>query len=312
MPTPKRIFYGCLGVARCDGSPMGKHISVSLSVSRNISNIMSAGNKTPAITYPDATNVELTTTQYYSGFITDLNSEPGVTSPIGLDVMLGDETQLDANDLIFLKGSTARTVRCKNMFLNNISYQFVIDGPFITTKKYSGWIISNCTNSSDFAGALDAIVPIRRHFVPGAIGGFPSTHLSSVNFEQSINRQYVVEFASRANYAAYMVLPIKASLSLEGFASCTSAGYSFQDIATACNNFADTKEVLTISTCGPATSSISLPKSRLVSLGYSGGDANSSSNMMVSASYESIIDATPIQTTWTAADSDHDKEDCDC
>ena len=226
--------------------------------------------------------------------------------------MLGDETKKDNDGMIFLEGSSGRTVRCRNMFLNNISYRFTIDGPFTTTKKYSGWVMGNCSNSNNFGADLEGVVDLRRTYVPGSVGGFPSTHLTSVVLEQSINRQYVFEFGSRAIYAAYMVLPIKESLSLEGFASCSANGYTFEDINKSCINFLDQNSSLTISTCGAASDSHTLIEARLISLGYSGGDANSTSNMMVSASYDAIVSAELIKTTWISTDIDHTKAPCDC
>lgn len=319
LTTPNRIFHACLGVARCDQAPMGQVISAAVSVSRDVTNIMSAGSKSPAITYPSAPSVELTITKYYSGFLkfVDPDTEPGLITPIGMDIMLGDETQLDANDLIFLKGSAAKTLRCQNMFLNNISYKFAVDGAFTTTLKYAGWMINSCTNSNDFSASLSGLVPARRNYsiTNSTIAGFPSSALTSISIDQSISRQYVLEFASRANYAAYMTLPIKASVSLEGLASSSLTGYTLQNISTACNNFVDDKQNLKIATCGVVTSprdtSLELDNARLVSLGYSGGDA-SGGNMTVSASFEAFVNATNIQTTWISTEADNTKGPCDC
>lgn len=317
LTTPNRIFHACLGVARCDEAPMGQVISAAVSVSRDVTNIMSAGSKSPAITYPSAPSVELTITKYYSGFVKfiDPNTEPGLITPIGMDIMLGDETQLDANDLIFLKGSTATTLRCQNMFLNNISYKFAVDGAFTTTLKYVGWMINSCTNSNDFSASLSGVVPTRRNYsiTDSTIAGFPSSALTSISIDQSISRQYVLEFASRANYAAYMTLPIKSSVSLEGLASSSLTGYTFQSISNACNNFVDDKQDLKIATCGNGVlqTNLELKNTRLVSLGYSGGDA-SGGNMTVSASFEAFVDATDIITTWISTDADHTKGPCDC
>jgi hypothetical protein len=297
---------------------MGGVISAAVSVSRDITNIMSAGSKSPAITYPSAPSVELTITKYYGGFVKfiDPNPEPGLITPIGMDIMLGDETQLDANNLIFLKGgNTAKTLRCQNMFLNNISYKFAVDGAFTTTLKYVGWMINSCTNSNDFAASLSGVVPTRRNYsiTDSTIAGFPSSALTSISIDQSISRQYVLEFASRANYAAYMTLPIKSSVSLEGLASSSLTGYTFQSISNACNNFVDDKQDLKIATCGNGVlqTNLELKNTRLVSLGYSGGDA-SGGNMTVSASFEAFVDATDIITTWISTDADHTKGPCDC
>lgn len=295
---------------------MGGVISAALSVSRDVTNIMSAGSKSPAITYPSAPSVELTITKYYGGFLSfiDPTTEPGVITPIGMDIMLGDETQLDVDNLIFLKGgNTAKTLRCQNMFLNNISYKFAVDGAFTTSLTYVGWMINSCTNSNDFSASLSGTVPTRRNYDIGAsnIGGFPSAALTSISIDQSISRQYVLEFASRANYAAYMTLPIKASVSLEGLASSSLTGYTFQNISTACNNFVDDKKNLKIATCGAVASSLELNNARLISLGYSGGDT-SGGNMTVSASFEAFVDATNIKTTWISTDEDHTKGPCDC
>ena len=313
LTTPNRIFHACLGVAPCNEPPMGGVISAALSVSRSINNIMSAGSKSPTISYPSAPSVELTVTKYYGGFI-NFKTAPGVITPIGIDVMLGDETELDANDLIFLKGSTATTLRCKNMFLNNISYKFSVEGAFTTTLKYGGWIISNCTNSNYVSASLEGNVPDRRNYsigTPADIGGFPSSALTSISIEDSISRQYVLEFASRANYAAYITLPIKSSVSIEGLASSSLNGYTLQDISTACNNFVDDKKTFKIVTCGGGDSTYNLGNASLVSLGYSGGDA-SGGNMTVSASFEGLQDATDLKTVWIAIDNDHQKGECEC
>jgi len=313
LTTPNRIFHACLGVAPCNETPMGGVISAALSISRSINNIMSAGSKSPTISYPSAPSVELTVTKYYGGFI-NFKTAAGVITPISMDVMLGDETELDANDLIFLKGSTATTLRCKNMFLNNISYKFAVDGAFTTTLKYGGWIISNCTNSNNFSASLTGTVPNRRNYsigIPADIGGFPSSALTSISIEDSISRQYVLEFASRANYAAYITLPIKSSVSLEGLASSSLDGYTLQDISTACNNFVDDKKNFKIVTCGGVASTYNLGNASLVSLGYSGGDA-SGGNMTVSASFEGLQDATDLKTVWIATDNDHQKGECEC
>lgn len=312
--TPNRVFFACLGVAPCSGLPIGGIISAALSVSRDVTNIMSAGSKSPAITYPNSPSVELTVTRYYNGFL-NFNTEPGILSPIGMDLMLGSDSAI-TNDLLFVKGNQAKTLRCKNMFLNDISYKFAVEGAFTTTLKYVGWMISSCTNSKDFSAPTTGSVPNRRIYsvANSNVAGFPSDVLTSVSIDQSITRQYIVEFASRANYAAYMTLPIKASVSLEGLASSSLTGYTLQDISSACKNFVDIKQNLKIATCGVGTqtSSLELSNTRLVSLGYSGGDASGSGNMTVSASFEAFVDATNITTTWISADADHIKEPCDC
>ena len=298
LMTPNRIFYACLGVAFCKEPPMHGVISAAVSVSRSINNIMSAGSKNPTVSYPSSPSVELTITSYYGGFI-DLKSAAGVEEPISMDVMLGNETELDGNALIFLKGSTATILRCKRMFLNNISYKFPLEGAFTTTLKYVGWLISNCNdNDNDFTGGVGT-VPNRRNYNIGAsdIGGFPSDALTSISIEDSISRQYVLEFASRATYAAYMTLPIKSTVSLEGLASSSLPGYSLQDLTKACDNFIDLKRDFTIATCGGVASTYNLGNASLVSLGYSGGDA-SGGNMTVSASFEGLQDATDLKTVW--------------
>ena len=314
--TPNRIFYACLGVATCPegsngGTPMGGVISAAISVSRSITNVMSAGSKTPTISYPSSPSVQLTITSYYGGFI-DFKEAPGVETPISMDVMLGDETELDADDLIFLKGSTATTLRCKKMFLNNISYKFPLEGPFTTTKRYDGWIFSNCNdNTNDFSAPLSGVVPNRRNYdlVNSVIGGFPSSALTSISIEDSISRQYVLEFASRATYAAYMTLPIKSTVSLEGLASSSLPGYSLQNLTKACDNFIDLKRDFTIATCGATSSEYVLGSASLVSLGYTGGDATGG-NMTVSASFEGLQDATDLKTVWISTDDTSGS--CDC
>ena len=312
LTTPNRIFHACLGVAPCNEPPMGGVISAAVSVSRSITNVMSAGSKNPAVSYPSSPSVQLTITSYYGGFI-NLKTAPGVESPISMDIMLGDETQLDANGLIFLEGSTATILRCKRMFLNNISYKFTLEGAFTTTKRYDGWLISSCDdNDNDFSASLTGTVPNRRNYsIPNSIiGGFPSSALTSISIEDSISRQYVLEFASRATYAAYMTLPIKSTVSLEGLASSSLTGYSLQDLTKACDNFIDLKRDFTIATCGAASSNYILGSASLVSLGYSGGDA-SGGNMTVSASFEGTQDATDLQTVWTSPDKVLGSCECD-
>ena len=59
-----RIFYGCLGIAPCGGTPIEGVQSVSLSANRSVSTIFTPGKKTYSGKYSNLPDIELSYTKY--------------------------------------------------------------------------------------------------------------------------------------------------------------------------------------------------------------------------------------------------------
>ena len=278
MPGNKRVFYGCLGVARCKEAAYKRVISGSLSLSRSISNIFAREKRDPIATYGEMPSVDFTYNQYLST-LTPFADEIGINDPTGFDLLIGD----DSADYI---SGTLSSTRCSFALLSSVTYNLPVDSFFTVEKKYIGF--SKTTGSASAAG-FGSIVsdPIlrRESFVSGLPGQLNNQPIQNISINFSINRTHVNEFATRKPYASYVNFPLETTVTFEVLTQQIDS-YSMDALESACQNPSSYKQDITISlSCGGG--SITIPQAYLTNLNYSGGDANSSSNQTLSATYTS-------------------------
>ena len=278
MPGNKRVFYGCLGVARCKEVAYKRVISGSLSLSRSISNIFARGKRDPIATYGEMPSVDFTYSQYLST-LTPFADEIGINDPTGFDLLIGD----DSADYI---SGTLSSTRCSFALLSSVTYNLPVDSFFTVEKKYIGF--SKKTGS---ATGFDSIVsdpdPIlrRNSFVSGLPSQLNNQPIQNISINFSINRTPVNEFATRKPYASYVNFPLETTVTFEVLTQQIDS-YSMDALESACQNPSSYKQDITIAlSCGGG--SITIPQAYLTNLNYSGGDANSSSNQTLSATYTS-------------------------
>lgn len=274
-PTNKRAFYGCLGVAKCGQQAFTKVVSGSLSLSRNFNNIFARGKKDPIATYGDMPSVEFNYTRYFSSF-TPIVDEDGINNVVGYDLLLGSDNSA------FTTGNLSST-RCTFALLNNVTYNFPIDSPVTVEKKYIGF--SKTTGSATGLGAVttDGKVYRRNTYVSGLPAGLGEQAIQNISISYTINRTPVGEFATRKPYAIYINFPIETVVTFEMITRQLDS-YTINALDSACKNPSTYKQNIVISTCAGG---ITIPEAYLSSLNYSGGDANTSSNQTLSATFTS-------------------------
>lgn len=282
MPGNKRIYYACLGVAYCGGSPIQGARSVSVSLSRNISNIFSFGNSNAIATYGNMPDIEIS----FSSYLTNLgavNNLPGFSSFCGLDIVAGPDNQADG----CLVANQCN--RFTQLLLSKVSYNMPSTGPFTMEATYKGYSKSICTSSASIGPPCQDSGTVCRRInfnengssLPSAIVGNP---IDNVSITYSINRQSINEFATRKPYASYVTYPIETSctfdLNVTEFDS-----HSLSALDTACKNSSAEKSSITIALCGNCGGSLTLTNAYLTGLSYSGAEAGSQDNLKLSATY---------------------------
>ena len=111
--------------------------------------------------------------------------------------------------------------------------------------------------------------------------------ISNISIDAKINRSFVNELGTRKPYASYINFPIEISSTFE----CIVQNFDSINFAldqTACKNSTAYKETIPIEVCG---STFTLIDAQLTNFSYSGGEANSNSNLRLSVTYTSY--ATP-------------------
>ena len=276
-----RIFYGCLGIAPCGGTPIEGVQSVSLSANRSVSTIFTPGKKTYSGKYSNLPDIELSYTKYVNS-LTSFSSEAGLSDYTGFTILAGDDTKK------CLSGSLT-TIGFKQLLLSSITYTISVDGPFTVERKYKGWSSEACASGGlgVFANCDTPIVStIKRR---GCFSGssLPSEisaqTIQSVTITFTVNREFINQLGSRKPYASYVTFPVETSCTFDVLAKSLSSIDFPQPVD--CKN---TSAVETNISLGIGGSSISIDKAILTGLNYSGGEAKKGgSNLRISATYTS-------------------------
>lgn len=281
-----RIFYGCLGIANCDGTPIQGVQSVGLSVSRSVNTLFSPGKKDSSGQYSNLPDIEVSYTKYIDS-INSFDSEAGLSGYTGLTILAGEDT------VKCLGGAgVTSTIGFKELLLSSITYSMSIDGPFTVQRTYKGWSSGSCTISglgvfANCNSVISGSVKRRGCFtatqVPSAIG---SNTIQSVSVSMQINRDFVNQFASRKPYASYVNFPVETSCTFDVISKSLSS-VNFPT-PVKCGNAASEEESITLSVGGAG--SLNITKAFLSALNYSGAEAKSGgSNLKLSATYTSYV-----------------------
>lgn len=277
MAGNNRVFYSCLGVSIGSGARLVGATSIGITGNRNVSTIYALQNKNPVATYSAMPDIELTISSYLSSF-TDVANEPGLSDWTKVIVYAGpdDCPVLAANK--------------KNAFgyalLNSIKYNLPSEGFFtkeVTYKALNKKICSVNESCNQNATGTEGNVLTRQCYSsgrPSVIGNNPITNIS---IETKINRNFVYQFGTRTPYASYINFPVETSCTYECIVQDFDS-VSFDLAQTACRNDQGYSENINIALSGNG-GSFSISNARLTDFNYSGGEANSNSNMKFSVTY---------------------------
>jgi hypothetical protein len=269
----QRVFYACLGVKQCNspGAYQGV-ISGAVSLNRSFNTIAKRGSTNPVATYGELPDVEFTYKSYLNNF-SGLDDEAGVNDPIGLDLVIGNDTSP------LLNGGSS--VRVNYALLSNITISMPVDGFFTIQKTYKGFV-KETGSGGTIGSASNANVPRRQFYIGGAPEQLVGA-LQNVEISIDINRTFIPQFATRKPYASAINFPIQSSVTFDVLAQGAD-GYGIDALYSACQNPRSYKTNLSIQFCGGG---IGINKAYITSLKYSGGDANTPDNLRASVTYTS-------------------------
>jgi hypothetical protein len=275
-----RIFYGCLGIAPCKGSPIQGVRSVGLSSTRSINTIFSPGDKNLAGSYPDLPDIEVSYVKYLEQENNSFDNEAGLNDYTGFVVLAGDDTAKCLGG----KGGIS-TISFNELLLSSVTYNMSVDGPFTVERKYNGFSSGSCSYSSlgVFSNCNNVVSSnIKRRgclnitALPSEVSG---GIIQSISINFKINRQFLNEFATLKPYASYISFPIETSCTFEIIAKSLSS-VNFPKPVPCVN---PTASQTTIGVAG-----LSITKASLTGLTYSGAEAQTGgSNLVISATYTS-------------------------
>lgn len=274
MSGNKRVFYACLGVKQCNSSGAYEGvISGAVSLSRNFNTISKRGSTNPVATYGELPDVEFTYKSYLKNF-GGLGAEAGLNAPIGLDLVIGNDTSP------LLNGGSS--VRVNYALLSNITISMPVDGFFTIQKTYKGFVKETGTGGFIDTATSDANVARREFYVSGAPEALDG-ELQNVEISIDINRTFIPQFATRKPYASAINFPIQSSVTFDVLVQGADA-YGIDTNYSACQNPRSYKTNLNIQFCGGG---IDIAKAYVTSLKYSGGDANTNDSLRASVTYTS-------------------------
>jgi hypothetical protein len=270
----KRVFYGCLGIGPCGSGPMSGVISAKYSLSREISTVFGPGSSTPAATYGNLPNIEISYTSYLTSY-TSILSEAGLNSCTGFDMMVGSDAST-SNPVL------NRTIRGSFMLLSSVTYNLSVDGPFTVERTYIGY--SKPSGGPGGSVPLSTATTLRRQNFSGGLPSYLSNMApQSISVSCKINREYIGEFATRKPYASYIRFPIETTCSIELLTQDLDT-YTMDAMESACRNPKTYSQDITISLCGNG-GGITISKAFLTGLNYSGADAGTQENQRLTVTY---------------------------
>jgi hypothetical protein len=280
-----RVFYACLGVSRCDGGFIPGVTSAIFSLDQESKPIYSLENPDPVASLKSLPQINFSYSEHFTSF-KDLQDEDGVNEVVGWDLTVGSETDE------ILNGISA--IRASNCLLSSVDYSLSVDSPFSVTRSYTGFI--KTTGSAVSGSESEAKVKYRPSLNLNACtlpDIFSSSVLQKININMNINRENIMEPFTMNPYASVIKYPILTTVDFEySVIDQDSSGF---DLPTKCeaqymDDFIDIK----ITVCNGG--SLTIKKSFLSSVSYTGGDASrQSSNQTAKAQYKSYYAPTTIE-----------------
>jgi hypothetical protein len=305
--TNKRVFNGCLGIGTCTGSPLPDILSVDYSLSRSINNIYQPQNSNPIATYGLNPDIEIRYTSYMVNGFPPLASEEGLNSIVGFKLLVGLD---DPNTWPDIKTTNVpldhKAIGGSLMLLNSITYSLSVDGPGTIQRSYRGY----SKPAVDAGASVPFKVPsptsttyltLRNKFTGTIPAEIALNALQSITITRTFNRQLVNEFATRKPYASHISFPVETSCTFDLLSQDLDT-YEISAMDTACKNPKTYKTDINISLC--EGSPISIPKSYLTGLQYSGATADSSDNQTISATYTSYETPVGLEPVYIFPDED--------
>ena len=204
--------------------------SAQYSLSRNIKSIFPFGQNTYISQYSELPNITVTYSQY-------------------LDVA-GSFNPLEFNSLTSIElVCGASSVVCDDAILNEISYTFNLNGPFLVTRTYIGYKKPTSKSGTQDC-STNKFRPLSRKDYTGSIpGGISSSALISVTATVSVDRQPILEFGSRKPYASVVNFPITSSIKFEAYTN-DSDSYVFDNAQNACGDYTISGNTYSATACG--------------------------------------------------------------
>lgn len=301
-----RVYFACLGVAKCNSGLLSGVISTELGLTRKINNIFSPGSSNPVTTYSDIADVDFSYTSYLDTFIS-ISNEDGINNFVGFDMAIG----LDYNNATkqgfaglfsgassLISGAVGSpphsAIRSSMSSLVSLTYSFPVDGFFTVTRNYKGFSKKASTPPGSFSESQKS-VKRRQCFVGQLPTNISNNAIQNIEVNYSFNRTPVPEFATRRPYANYITFPIETTVTFDMLTQKLDSYNDFDAFQSACKTKSPAGEDLTITVTGAG--SLSIKNAYLTDLKYSGGSANSNDNQTISAtytSYETISGIEPI------------------
>lgn len=311
MPGNKRVYFACLGVARCkENTILNDVISADLSVAVNINNIFSPGSTTPTTTYAEMPNVDFSYTSYLTSF-QPITSEYGLNNFVGFNLAVGlDSTNTSSYAGLFSGASTIMAdatgsppyaaVGCSLANLSSIVYSLPVDGFFTVKRSYKGFAKTSPTPPSSFTESTRNT--LRRQCFQGTLpNGIADNAIQNIDITYSINRTMVQEFATRKPYASYVNFPIETTVQFELLTQKLDT-YTINSMQTACRNIGSLKENIVISV--EQAGSLNIRDAYLTNIAYNGGSANSNDNQTMSVTYTSYAPIEGLKPVTIQTDED--------
>jgi hypothetical protein len=284
-----RVYFACLGVAKCGGGLLSKVISAELGLNRKVNTIFSPGSSSAVATYSDMPDTTFSYTSYLDT-ITPIANEDGVNNFIGFDMAIG----LDNGSAGLFSGSSSlipnangsppyAAIRCSMANLVSLKYSLPVDGFFTVTREYRGYSKSSTNPPGSFTESQGDV--LRRQCFTGTLpANIANNAIQNIDITYSINRTPVGEFSTRKPYASYVNFPLETTISFDMITQ-TLDSYSFDALQSACKTQTPSAENITISI--ENAGAITITSAYLTDLRYNGGSANSNDSQTLTATYTS-------------------------
>lgn len=306
----KRVYFACLGVAKCGGNLLDKVISAEVGLSRNINNIFAPGLSDAIASYADMPDVDFSYTRYLDSF-EPFENEDGVNSFVGFKMAIGLDSSnnttyggIFSGNSTLLNGVTGSpphsVITCSPSNLASISYSLPVDGFFTVTRNYKGFARKAGSIPTGFSES-EGNVKRRQCFTGTLPTKISDNAIQNIEIVYSINRTLVPEFASRKPYASYINYPIETTITFDMLTQKLDS-YVVNYLQSACKNEHIAPEDITISITDGG--SITIQSAYLTNIRYSGGSANSNDSQTMSVTYTSYKSNSSIKPVITTPDTD--------
>ena len=289
-----RVYYGCLGVALSTPSSFPLSLlpgvqTVGVSTSTKTEYILAPGIAVPHSYYTSLPDVTFNFSEAFQTLY-PLSTVSGVNSYVDLYMFIGED-DVECMD-------ARKYIRCKYILLESLEYNLSINGIFTVDKTYRGFSRYICSTSSNIT-IPNCGNPIPNHSVVGSRRSFNITGsslpsvltndnlLQNITISQSIDRQNIIEPATRTPYGSMTSFPVQTKLSFN-LTSQNLDSYNQNFNTSICQSLNNHIEDMTISVCGIGgnsnVSSLSFNDMYLDSINYNGGDTGGG-NQEISIDY---------------------------